>query len=133
MIVVDASALIAFFLREEGWSKLSDYMVLTLSVDHVVKEFYNAVWKAVYVKKVLNLEDSRSVIELFKRYREKNMILEPEDKYLDMALDIALRSGLTIYDSLYISQALQKNLPLLTLDLKQRYIAQRLGVRVLEV
>jgi predicted nucleic acid-binding protein len=43
VIVVDASAIIAFFLREEGWESLKPYMKQTMSVDHVVKEFYNAV------------------------------------------------------------------------------------------
>ncbi|MEM4972011.1 MAG: hypothetical protein QXE01_12260 [Sulfolobales archaeon] len=55
MIVVDASALIAFILREEGWEKLANFMIQTITVDHAVKEFYNAIWKAVYIKKILSL------------------------------------------------------------------------------
>jgi predicted nucleic acid-binding protein len=39
MIVADASAVIAFFLREEGWEVLRPYMKQTISIDHVVKEF----------------------------------------------------------------------------------------------
>jgi len=45
VIVVDASAVIAFILREEGWENLKPYMKKGLSVDHLVKEFYNAVWR----------------------------------------------------------------------------------------
>lgn len=34
--------------------------------------------RAVYVKKILSLSDAERVIELFKGYCEKNMVLEPE-------------------------------------------------------
>ncbi len=39
--------------------------------------------------------------------------LEPERYYLRDALTIALRSGITVYDSLYVAQATVKG-PLLT-------------------
>ena len=133
MIVVDASALIAFILRESGWEKLADFMSMTMSVDYLVKEFYNAVWKAVRVRGVLSVDEGRKAIELFKQYREKNMVLEPEDKYLDAALEIALNHGLTVYDSLYIALALSNRKPLLTLDTRQRDVARRLGVEVIEL
>jgi predicted nucleic acid-binding protein len=133
VIVVDASALIAFILRENGWEKLADFMSMTMSVDYLVKEFYNAVWKAVRVRGVLSVDEGRKAIELFKQYREKNMVLEPEDKYLDAALEIALNHGLTIYDSLYIALALNNRKPLLTLDARQGDVARRLGVEVIEL
>lgn len=53
MIVVDTFILIAFFLREEGWNEFAKHMVRTVSLDHAVKEFYNAVWKAVSIKREL--------------------------------------------------------------------------------
>jgi predicted nucleic acid-binding protein len=40
VIVVDASAVIAFLLREEGWEALVPYMKQTMSIDHVVKRFF---------------------------------------------------------------------------------------------
>jgi len=131
--VVDASALAAFILREEGWKRLARFMTLTMSVDHIVKEFYNTVWKAVYVKKILSQEDAIKIINIFKRYCEKNMILEPENKYIDEALDIALRHGITVYDSLYLALAQHNNKPLLTLDTKQKNAAKRLGIEVIEL
>jgi len=133
VIVVDASALAAFILREEGWNRLARFMALTMSVDHIAKEFYNTVWKAVYVKKILSPEDVIKIINIFKRYCEKNMILEPEDKYIDAALDIALKHGITVYDSLYLAQAQHNNKPLLTLDAKQKNAAKRLGIEVIEL
>lgn len=108
-------------------------MALTISIDHVVKEFYSAVWKATYVRKVLSVSEARKAVELFKKYCEKNMIIEPEDKYIDTALEISLEHGLTIYDSLYITLALRSRKPLLTLDKKQRNVARKLGVEVVEL
>ena len=58
MIAIDASALVAFFLREEDWEDLKPYMKRCFSVDHVVKEFYNAVWRATYLFKALNRESA---------------------------------------------------------------------------
>ena len=131
MIVVDASAVIAFFLREEGWEGLSPYMKQTISIDHMVKEFYNAVWKATYLLKTLDRESARAVIELFNTYLEKNVTIEPELKYVDEAFSIALERGVPIYDALYIALAVGKKMPLLTLDRKQRSAALEQGVRVL--
>jgi predicted nucleic acid-binding protein len=129
VIVIDAPAIIAFFLREEGWENLKPYMKRGFSVDHVVKEFYNAVWKAMYLLKTLDYESMQKVLELFNSYIENNLILEPEEKYIDKALNIALEVSMTIYDSLYIALALDKKTPLLTLDKKQRDTALRLGIR----
>jgi predicted nucleic acid-binding protein len=70
-------------------------------------------------------------LELFNSYIENNLILEPGEKYVDKALNIALEAGITIYDSLYIALALDKKTPLLTLDKKQRNTALKLGVKVL--
>jgi len=129
--VVDASAVIAFFFREENWDKLKIYMKNTMSIDHVVKEFYNAIWKAVYLRRVLTIEDAERIIRLFKNYRSKNMTLEPEDKYIDEALKISLDENITIYDALYVAQALNNKIPLLSLDNRQRKVAQKLGIIVL--
>lgn len=131
MVVVDASALIAFLLREEGWLEISKYMVETTSVDHIVKEFYNAVWRAVNVRRVINVTDAERIIALFKTYLEKNMIIEPETKYIEGAFKIALEHNITVYDAIYIEQALKCNKPLLTLDQKQREVAEKLGVETL--
>lgn len=131
MIVVDASALIAFFFREEGWADLAQYMAETASIDHAVKEFYSALWKSVKVRKTISLEDAMKIAELFKSYLEKNMLIEPEEKYIEYAFKLALEHDVTVYDALYITQAIRNNLPLLTLDQKQRQVALKIGVKIL--
>jgi predicted nucleic acid-binding protein len=131
VIVADASAVIAFFFREENWDKLKIYMKTIMSIDHVVKEFYNAIWKAVYLRRILAIEDAERIIRLFKNYRSKNMILKPEDKYIDEAFKISSDENITIYDALYVAQALNNKMPLLSLDNRQRKVAQKLGIVVL--
>ena len=131
MIVVDASALVAFFLREEGWRELANYMARTISVDHVVKEFYNAVWKAYKLRRRITLSQAQQIIKLFKQYIEYNMELRSELEYVDEALSLAASLGVTVYDALYIALARSEQKPLLTLDEHQRKAAARIGVRVL--
>jgi len=52
-----------------------------------------------------------------------NVILEPEERYLDKTLEIALEHKVTIYDALYIALAKESDMPLLTLDEKQAQVA----------
>ena len=59
------------------------------------------------------------------------MVLHSELKYLSMMMNISLKRSITIYDSLYIAQAVMENTSLLTLDGKQRRIAEKLKVKVL--
>jgi predicted nucleic acid-binding protein len=131
VIVVDASATVAFFLREEGWRDIAPYMRRGVSVDHLIKEFYNAVWKSLYLKKLPGLESAQRILQLFKSYVEKNIIIEPEEKYMDKAFEISVEDHITIYDALYIALAINKKLPLLTLDEKQRHTALKLSIEVL--
>jgi hypothetical protein len=44
-------------LYELGRAKWSVYMKTTMSIDYVVKEFYNMIWKTVYLRRVLTIED----------------------------------------------------------------------------
>lgn len=131
MIVVDASVLLAFFLREKGWRKLSNYMIRTVSIDHAIKEFYNGVWKALALRKRIDEEDASKVLELFNAYIKKNIILEDEADYIDDAYKISLEYNITIYDSLYLAQARRKKLPILTLDRKQIEVAREIGLEVI--
>jgi predicted nucleic acid-binding protein len=131
VIAADASAIVAFFLKEDGWTSLSEYMKLVMTVDHAIKEFYNAVWKACRVMNLITPQEVEEIIALFQRYQRTNMIIEPEGDHIEGAFEIALREGLTVYDSLYIELAIKKRVPLLTLDEKQKSIGKKLGLETL--
>jgi len=106
-------------------------MKQTMSVDHVIKEFYNAVWKATYLMKTLDRESAHNVIKLFNTYLKKNGVLVSEAKHINEAFHTALEKGVPIYDALYIALAIGERAPLLTLDEKQRSTGLELGIRVL--
>jgi predicted nucleic acid-binding protein len=129
VIVIDASALAAFFLREEDWEKLVIYMKNTISLDLILKEFYSVIYKAVYFKRI-SLDEANAIIETFKSYSKFNMKLIQEDVYLDEAFKISLKYNVPIYDSLYIALALEENKPLITLDKKQAEVAKDLKIIV---
>jgi len=130
VIVVDASALSAFILKEPGWRALSEYLMNSISIDHVTKEVANAIWKA-YIGRVIGAEQARRLYSLMKSMIGVNVVLEPEEKYLDRTLEIALEHKVTIYDALYIALARESNIPLLTLDEKQAQVARKLNITVL--
>ncbi len=131
MIVIDASALTKYVLHESGWDEISTYLRTKrplYSLDHVLKECCNAVWKHYYVRKLI----SRTIaLELVKRIKKlvdtQVVILEPENQYLERAVEIALDNGLTVYDSLYLAQA-EKYGEILTSDERQARVAKSLGI-----
>jgi len=133
VIVVDASVLAAFILKEPGWRGLAGYIKRCTSVDHVLKEVSNAIWRACIVKGYIDLSSARELLEVLMSLVERNMVLEPEERYLSEALEVALEDKITVYDALYIAMARARNLPLLTLDKGQARVARSYGVEVVVV
>jgi len=132
VIVIDASALAAFLRKEQGWKNLAKHIRNSVTVYLALKEVANALWKDYYVKKRLDKDVVESLYKLMKKLANVNVILESETKYLDEAFRIALENGITVYDALYISLAKARNLQLLTLDRKQREIAEKLGIKTIK-
>ena len=66
MIVVDASVLASVILCEPGWEELLDYIKHCYSVDHIIKEVSNTIWKYC-TRKILSLEDARRKYRVLKR------------------------------------------------------------------
>ena len=123
MIVIDASALTKFVLKEEGWEEVSSHLKAgTVSVDLVVKEVANAVWKR-FRQGAVSLEESKIILQAFKEITEKVVKIEGELNYVDKAVEIAFSRNITIYDSLYIAMAKMKGLDLLTIDETQANVA----------
>ncbi len=133
MIVIDASTLTKYILHEENWEAISTYirkMKLLYSIDHIIKEVGNAIWKHYYLRKIIKQDEALKLYKAFLKLVEKEVIiLEPETKYAYTALRIALKNGITLYDSLYIAQA-RKHGELLTSDKKQAEIAAKLNIKV---
>jgi predicted nucleic acid-binding protein len=132
VIVIDASALAKYILHEEGWEEVSRYvrkMKPLYSIDHVLKEVVNAVWKHTMKNIILPEIAIQLYGSLEKLAKSQVIVLEDELTYMRRAVEIALRYGITIYDALYIAQA-EKYGELLTSDEKQGSIARELGIRL---
>ncbi len=133
MIVIDASALTKYILHEEDWERISAFIKKRrplYSVDHIVKEVGNAIWRHCWLREVI---DKTKAIKLYQAFLELIntgvIIIEPEVNYVQTALQIALEHGITLYDSLYIAQA-QKHGELLTSDRRQAKVATELGIKI---
>jgi predicted nucleic acid-binding protein len=131
VIVIDASVLASFLRKEPGWEKLANYIKNVISVDLIVKEVSNVLWKDYYVRRSIDKDTVLELYRLMKSLLGVNILLENEEKYLDDAFEIAILMGVSIYDALYIAQAKKNKLPLITLDMKQKEAAEKVGVKVI--
>ncbi len=123
MIVIDASALAKFILKEDGWNEIAKYLKAgTLSVDHIVKEVANAVWRR-FRQGETSLEEAKIMLKALKEILNSAVKVEGEIIYMDEAVKIAFNRDVTIYDSLYIAMAKEKGLKLLTADETQAHAA----------
>ncbi|BES80462.1 type II toxin-antitoxin system VapC family toxin [Pyrodictium abyssi] len=133
MIVIDASALAKYVLHEEGWTRVSWYIRHRrplASVDHVLKEVGNAIWKRCRLHRAIDAETAARLYRGLRRLAETGVIqLRPEEHYLDRAMELALEHGITLYDALYIALAEEEG-ELLTGDTRQAEAAARIGIQV---
>jgi predicted nucleic acid-binding protein len=130
VIVIDASTLAKYILHENSWEEVSRYvrnMRPLYSIDHVLKEVVNAIWKHTVKNIILPEVAIQLYSSLEKLAKSQVIILENELTYMRRAIEIALRYSITIYDALYIAQA-EKYGELLTSDEKQGSIARELGI-----
>ncbi|MET1159742.1 MAG: type II toxin-antitoxin system VapC family toxin [Thermoprotei archaeon] len=130
MRVIDASVIVAFLLKEPGWKDLGEIVKRGVSVDLVLKEVANAIWKEYSLRKRIDRETAVELYKVLTSLTTYNIELEPEHKYLEKAFEIALDNSITIYDALYIVLAKEKNLELATLNDKQARIARKLGIGI---
>jgi predicted nucleic acid-binding protein len=131
VIVIDASVLVKFILKEEGWNKIADFLKAgTISVDLVIKETVNTVWKRL-MRKEISLEDAKRMFEAMKGILNKAVIIENEMDHIDEAFKISIKQNITVYDSLYIALAKKKKLELLTADEMQAQVASLEEVRAI--
>jgi predicted nucleic acid-binding protein len=135
VIVIDASTLAKFVLREENWERV--YEVLStevISVDHVVKEVANAIWKYYAIYKACPLNVAIKRFQLLRKIVDEELVsLESELKYLDKAFEIATHNNIPVYDALYIAQAITRSVPLATSDKRQADIAEKIKVQVVYI
>ncbi|ASI98380.1 type II toxin-antitoxin system VapC family toxin [Thermococcus celer] len=130
MIVIDASSLTKYILREENWRRVREYLLddpysLTLAL----AEVSNAIWKHHVLYRRISKKEVEVMFEAVKKLREDVVIFEPFEGYLGDAAKIAIDWRIPVYDALYLAQA-KKYGGLLTSDEEQWKIAKKLGIKV---
>lgn len=132
MIVVDASALTAFIMMEEGSQEVANYLKESISVDHIIKEVGNAVWKA-YVRGYITGEDAIKRFNILMETAVNVMEIVSEVDLIGEAMKIAMENNITLYDALYVALALKRRIPLLTMDEGQAETAKKYNLNVIKL
>lgn len=131
MIVIDASSLIKFLLKEERWDEVEEYLNKEItSIDFILLEATNAIWKEHVLRKKIDKEQASKIFENLQKIKEGVITIEQSMGYLKIGYDIATAQKTTIYDAVYIAQA-KKSGSLLTSDRVQKEIAERLDVKTI--
>jgi predicted nucleic acid-binding protein len=130
VIVIDASAIAKYVLREAQWEQVRDYLAAEpCSLDLALAEVSNAIWKHQVIYRRISSREASLLYEALQKLKADVMILESLEGYLTEALDIGVTEKLTIYDALYLAQA-KKYGHFVTSDELQRKVAVKLGLDV---
>lgn len=136
MTVIDSSAFLKYLMKEEGYQKVRPWLQpenIPYSVSLLLAETGNVLWK--YQRKGIITSDQATT--LYAKVREickQNVItIEPNEIYGPKALHLAIEFEHSFYDLLFISQAIAKDVPLITSDERQAKTAEKCDVRVVRV
>lgn len=130
MIVIDASSLAKYILREENWKDVRKYLENedVFSLNLALAEISNAVWKHYALHKKISRKEAKTIFEAIKILKDV-VFFEPMEKYLGKAMKISIERKIPIYDSLYISQAINYG-KIITSDKLQAKIANKMDIKV---
>ncbi len=132
--VIDSSALAKFILREKGWEHVRDILrERPRTLDLAVKEAANAIWRRAVHLKDINAEKALQILDNLLSMRKTVIEIDSQELYLKQALRIAIDHGITIYDALFIAQALNRKAALVTSDKEQCEIAFKLGIKCIHI
>jgi len=128
VIVIDASSLAKYILREDNWEKVRVHLLNEpYSLTLALAEISNAIWKHCMLYKKVSHVEAKTMFDALKKLRDV-VVFEPLEKYLDDAVEISMKKGVTVYDALYLAQAKAFGC-LLTSDEKQWEIANKMGIQ----
>jgi predicted nucleic acid-binding protein len=133
-IVIDSSILAKFILREEGWERIRDVIsrkpyTLELAMEEVV----NVIWRRITLLADISIEKAFILLSDLLEMKKTLLIVEPQDHYLNQALKIAVENKISIYDVLFIAQAITKQATLVSSDREQCRVAEKLNIEVIYV
>ena len=126
-IVVDSSVLFALFFPEE-YSEWSEEIIKEYDEFHVPElvflETSNAAWKRIIIFK----QPSSTVLKnlrLLHKFIDNTCIIHRNIDYLQRTIELSIKLGTTIYDSLFLAIAEKYKTKILTIDRKLVEILKR--------
>lgn len=132
MIILDASFIIKLILVEEGseeaWGCIEEFVKQgeeLASIDIALPEVLNALWKHYTLIKDINREVLDGALSDLLVLWSK-LVKVDSAKTAEIAMDIAIKYNITIYDALYLAASNKYKAALATYDNKQRQMAKRL-------
>ena len=128
--MLDASAITSYLLEQASREKVYNVMRDTLeggyrllTVDLAFFEVANALWRACTLRGLI--DEEAVYLSLDSLYGLPLEPLRQERDLMRRAAEISLESGLSVYDSIYVSVAERERAFIFTLDEKQGRVAER--------
>jgi predicted nucleic acid-binding protein len=130
--VIDASALVAFCLNEDGLDKerlKAHFREGVVSVDLIRVESANAI--LVSKRRGVTKDDAveLALSSMFELSRDNIKLIPQDDELISNAFEMSESTQLAIYDLLYVSLAKRMSASLLSKDEAQRKAARSLGIK----
>lgn len=127
--MLDASVITSYLLKQANLDDIHDVMRWTLdhghrlfTVDLAYFEVANALWRACNLRGLIEAEAVHGSLESL--YRLPLEPLRQEADLISRSMELSLESGLSVYDSVYVSAAERERAAIFTLDEKQRRVAE---------
>jgi len=132
--VIDSSAIAKFLLKEEGWLRVKGFLLeKPYTLELAVEEVANAIWRRVMLLSDISVGKAFIILNDLLELKKYLLVVEPQTPYLSQALKIAIENKVTVYDALFIAQALAKQAVLITSDEKQCKLAENLNVETVYI
>jgi len=120
LVIIDASVVIKWFVREEGTDRARALTTRAASreielhtTDFCFAECANAIWRLVLKQKSLTRERGLAV---FSRLAKMPLPSAPSQDLVEFAYALAVETGITVYDGLYVALASALGGTVLTAD-----------------
>jgi predicted nucleic acid-binding protein len=129
-VIIDASVLSAFLLKEEGWKEIGELLVNgTCATELVITESCNSVLTALRRSRI-NEQEAEETIRSLVSFTNTNVKIFSQEEAIQDAFKLAKESGLTIYDAIYIALAKKTGATLASRDPRQIEAARRSRIRI---
>ena len=129
--ILDASAVMEAIASLKGRAK--DVLIGEATLDLALYETGNALWKWIYLKKIVSAEDSPKVLGSLSEALSILRVIRIELSDMPEILELSIRAGVTFYDASYLYAAKKFGLTLVTSDEELRGAGRRERVRVVSL